>query len=155
MSVHPFFAPRRGGAGQISGSSSHNPQMLGNQSSYASLASEPFPRGSTSNGARGINGGHWHGASDVDDTPSVAIDPILCREWIYPTNKDIRQYQCNIAKNALTWNTLVVLPTGLGKTLIAAVVMYNYYRWFPTGKIVFMAPTKPLVAQQIEACHVL
>jgi Fanconi anemia group M protein len=31
--------------------------------------------------------------------------------------------------------------------------MYNYYRWFPTGKVVFMAPTKPLVAQQIEACH--
>ena len=33
-------------------------------------------------------------------------------------------------------NTLVSLPTGLGKTLIAAVVMYNYYRWFPTGKVV-------------------
>jgi Fanconi anemia group M protein len=41
----------------------------------------------------------------------------------------------------------------LGKTFIAAVVMYNFYRWFPEGKIIFMAPTKPLVAQQIEACH--
>lgn len=50
-------------------------------------------------------------------------------------------------------NSLVCLPTGLGKTLIAAVVMYNYYHWFPTGLVVFMAPTKPLVAQQIEACH--
>lgn len=46
----------------------------------------------------------------------------------------------------------MVVP-GLGKTFIAAVVMYNYYRWFPQGKIVFMAPTKPLVAQQIRACH--
>ena len=42
---------------------------------------------------------------------------------------------------------------GLGKTFIAAVVMFNYWRWYPQGKIVFLAPTKPLVAQQIQACH--
>lgn len=48
---------------------------------------------------------------------------------------------------------MVVLPTGLGKTFIAAVVMYNIYRWFPKGKIIFMAPTRPLVAQQISACY--
>jgi Fanconi anemia group M protein len=47
----------------------------------------------------------------------------------------------------------VSLPTGLGKTLIAAVVMYNYYRWFPEGKIVFLAPTRPLVSQQLDACY--
>lgn len=32
-------------------------------------------------------------------------------------------------------NTLVALPTGLGKTFIAAVVMYNYFRWFPEGNV--------------------
>lgn len=31
--------------------------------------------------------------------------------------------------------------------------MYNFYRWYPMGKIIFMAPTRPLVAQQIEACY--
>lgn len=46
-----------------------------------------------------------------------------------------------------------MLPTGLGKTFIAAVVMYNIFRWYPTGKIIFMAPTRPLVAQQIDACY--
>ena len=32
--------------------------------------------------------------------------------------------------------------------------MYNYYRWFPKGKVVFLAPTRPLVQQQAEACRV-
>lgn len=59
----------------------------------------------------------------------------------------------NIVKQALYRNTLVVLPTGLGKTFIAAVVMYNLYRWYPKGKVIFMAPTRPLVTQQIEACQ--
>lgn len=45
------------------------------------------------------------------------------------------------------------LPTGLGKTFIAAVVMYNYFRWFPSGKVIFMAPTRPLVKQQVDACY--
>jgi len=31
--------------------------------------------------------------------------------------------------------------------------MYNFWRWYPFGKIVFLAPTKPLVAQQINACY--
>ena len=72
--------------------------------------------------------------------------------WIYPTNYPVRNYQYDIVEKALYKNTLVTLPTGLGKTFIAAVVMYNFYRWYPQGKVIFMAPTKPLVAQQIEAC---
>ncbi|XP_078491506.1 uncharacterized protein LOC100175837 isoform X2 [Ciona intestinalis] len=73
--------------------------------------------------------------------------------WIYPTNYPVRDYQLSITKTALFKNTLVVLPTGLGKTFIASVVMYNFYRWFPQGKIIFIAPTKPLVAQQSKACY--
>jgi ATP-dependent DNA helicase MPH1 len=32
-------------------------------------------------------------------------------------------------------------------------LIFVVYRWFPEGKLVFVAPTKPLVAQQIDACH--
>ncbi|RZC54191.1 hypothetical protein C5167_013050 [Papaver somniferum] len=83
------------------------------------------------------------------------VDLEAAKTWIYPDNDKIprREYQLSITKTALFSNTLVALPTGLGKTLIAAVVMYNYFRWFPEGKIVFTAPSRPLVMQQIEACH--
>ncbi|KDQ19852.1 hypothetical protein BOTBODRAFT_152396, partial [Botryobasidium botryosum FD-172 SS1] len=80
-------------------------------------------------------------------------DPAALHEWIYPLNFPRRDYQFNIVRASLFDNCLVALPTGLGKTFIAGVVMLNYYRWFPKGKVVFVAPTKPLVAQQIEACH--
>lgn len=74
------------------------------------------------------------------------------RTYIYPTNLQIRDYQYNIVNRALYHNVLVALPTGLGKTFIASTVMLNFLRWFPQLKLIFMAPTKPLVAQQIKAC---
>ncbi|WVF67834.1 hypothetical protein IAT40_002595 [Kwoniella sp. CBS 6097] len=73
--------------------------------------------------------------------------------YIYPTNRPKRDYQYDIVKACFADNCLVALPTGLGKTFVAGVVMLNFYRWFPTGKIVFLAPTRPLVNQQIEACQ--
>ena len=95
-------------------------------------------------------------ASTNDDGGTDVIPGFDCtagNSWIYPTNYPLREYQFNIVEKALFHNTLVTLPTGLGKTFIAAVVMYNFYRWYPQGKIIFMAPTKPLVAQQIDACY--
>lgn len=87
--------------------------------------------------------------------PPMRLTPDLLevKHWIYPINKPKRDYQFNIVKHCLFENTLVALPTGLGKTFIAGAVMLNFYRWFPEGKVVFVAPTKPLVAQQIMACH--
>lgn len=73
--------------------------------------------------------------------------------WVFPTNYAKRDYQFNMIRKALYTNVLVALPTGLGKTFIAAVVMYNWYRWAPKSKIIFLAPAKPLVTQQIEACY--
>ncbi|XP_030761438.1 uncharacterized protein LOC115886430 [Sitophilus oryzae] len=87
------------------------------------------------------------------DFDTEGFDLQAGKTWIYPTNYPTRDYQYNIIEKALLKNTLVSLPTGLGKTFIAAVVMYNFYRWYPQGKIIFMAPTKPLVKQQVDACY--
>lgn len=82
------------------------------------------------------------------------LDRDAMSTWVYPTNLGaIRDYQFSIVKNSLFNNTLVALPTGLGKTFIAATVMLNFYRWTKTAKIVFVAPTKPLVSQQVDACY--
>ncbi|KAL5115306.1 3'-5' DNA helicase [Pleosporales sp. CAS-2024a] len=82
-----------------------------------------------------------------------ALDPEAIKTWVYPTNLGtIRDYQFNIVQRGLFNNLLVALPTGLGKTFIAATIMLNWFRWTKDSQIVFVAPTKPLVAQQIDAC---
>lgn len=91
-------------------------------------------------------------AAAADPGPVEGFSEAAGSIWIYPTNLPVRPYQERMAGAALLANTLVCLPTGLGKTFVAAVVMYNFYRWFPSGKVLFLAPTKPLVAQQMEAC---
>jgi len=58
-----------------------------------------------------------------------------------------REYQINIGKVASELSTLVVLPTGMGKTMIAFMVMADRLEDFPEKKILFLAPTKPLVSQ--------
>ncbi|MFB6088982.1 MAG: helicase-related protein [Candidatus Aenigmatarchaeota archaeon] len=57
-----------------------------------------------------------------------------------------RLYQETIFNTAANNNTLCVLPTGMGKTFIA--VLLAAYRMNKLGgKILFMAPTRPLVEQ--------
>ncbi|KAI1390121.1 P-loop containing nucleoside triphosphate hydrolase protein [Hypoxylon trugodes] len=81
------------------------------------------------------------------------LDKEAMKTWVYPTNLGpTRDYQFSIVKNGLFNNTLVALPTGLGKTFIAATIMLNYFRWMKSAKIIFVAPTKPLVSQQVDAC---
>ncbi len=58
-----------------------------------------------------------------------------------------RLYQETIFSKAVKDNTLVVLPTGLGKTAIALMLAVHRLKEFPDSKIVFLAPTKPLVEQ--------
>ncbi|MEM2089525.1 MAG: DEAD/DEAH box helicase [Candidatus Pacearchaeota archaeon] len=58
-----------------------------------------------------------------------------------------RAYQLAIFETAKKHNTLVILPTGLGKTLIALLLAQERLRLDPKSKILFLAPTRPLVEQ--------
>ncbi len=70
----------------------------------------------------------------------------LSHPLIRPKSLEERRYQLSIALRALDGNTMVVLPTGLGKTVVALLVaasrLYSH-----GGRVLMLAPTKPLVEQ--------
>ena len=61
-----------------------------------------------------------------------------------------RKYQQDIYENCKDKNCLVVLPTGIGKTLIALMLCINRQKEIPASKCVFLAPTRPLAEQHLE-----
>lgn len=58
-----------------------------------------------------------------------------------------RLYQESILKTASAKNTLVVLPTGTGKTPLAALLVADRLAKFPESRALVLAPTKPLASQ--------
>ena len=61
-----------------------------------------------------------------------------------------REYQRAILDICVEKNCLVVLPTGLGKTLIALMLTIERMKLFPGQKVVFLAPTRPLAEQHLN-----
>ena len=70
---------------------------------------------------------------------------------IYEESLEFRAYQKNIADSAYNKNTLVIIPTALGKTVIAILVsahaLYNHRR----KRVLVIAPTRPLVVQHMKS----
>ncbi len=62
-----------------------------------------------------------------------------------------REYQKVIFETAKEKNTLVVLPTGMGKTLIALMLSIDRLKKYPGEKVLMLAPTKPLVEQHLAS----
>lgn len=77
--------------------------------------------------------------------PDFTRHPLLREQAV-----EKRKYQENIAETCLKGNTLVVIPTGLGKTIVSALVAAERMSLFPDGKCVVLAPTKPLVLQHAK-----
>lgn len=58
-----------------------------------------------------------------------------------------RLYQQTILSTVVEKNTLVVLPTGLGKTYVFLMLAAQRLKKFPNSKILMLGPTKPLISQ--------
>ncbi|MFX1557811.1 MAG: DEAD/DEAH box helicase, partial [Promethearchaeota archaeon] len=72
--------------------------------------------------------------------PLIKVDTILRRK-----------YQENIFINCLNRNCLVVIPTGLGKTVVGLMLAVQRLEEKRESKIIILAPTKPLVNQHYKS----
>jgi len=83
------------------------------------------------------------GVWQVDD--GFVVHPLLA-----PGAIRALPFQLDFARIGLTEDLLVVLPTGLGKTVIAALLAAELLRR-DAGTLLFLAPTRPLVVQHADA----
>ncbi len=61
-----------------------------------------------------------------------------------------RKYQLSIVDSAKDKNSLIVIPTGLGKTMISIMLIDYRLSEYPDSKALFVAPTKPLINQHFR-----
>ncbi|SRR5579885_186381 len=86
----------------------------------------------------------------------MQIQDELCLENNFVDHKlikkssiEYREYQSNLAKQAIAENCLIVLPTGLGKTAVALQVIAHFLLEGKGGSL-FLAPTRVLAHQHYE-----
>jgi ERCC4-related helicase len=81
----------------------------------------------------------------------MASSPAYVRHpLIWDNTIEYRLYQKNIANSAARSNTLVILPTALGKTVISILVCAEALYKHRDKRVLVMAPTRPLVAQHLR-----
>ena len=84
----------------------------------------------------------------ISSNPNDQVDD---NHYLKSGNIEYRKYQVEIARKCVSANSLVVLPTGLGKTIIAVLVAAYTLERFPKGsKVIILAPTRPLINQHYE-----
>jgi ERCC4-related helicase len=75
----------------------------------------------------------------------------IIQPLIYEESIEFRAYQKNIAESAYDKNTLVVLPTALGKTIIAILLTAHALYIYRRKRVLVVAPTRPLVLQHMKS----
>ncbi len=69
-------------------------------------------------------------------------------EYIKENSIEGRLYQQRLAVDVLNkGNTMIIAPTALGKTVVAALVSAERLKSYPDSKILILAPSKPLTLQ--------
>ncbi|TRZ79958.1 MAG: DEAD/DEAH box helicase [Nitrosopumilales archaeon] len=76
-------------------------------------------------------------------------DNFVEHQYIKKSSIEHRDYQDNLAKQAISENCLIVLPTGLGKTTVALHVIAEFLSR-GKGGVLFLAPTRVLAHQHYE-----
>ncbi|MEM4311922.1 MAG: helicase-related protein [Nitrososphaerales archaeon] len=72
----------------------------------------------------------------------------ISHPFVKDSSLEYREYQVRLAFDALSQNTLISIPTGLGKTVIALLAMAESLK--SRGSCLFLAPTRPLVHQHYK-----
>ena len=70
---------------------------------------------------------------------------------IWNNSIELRLYQKNIAELANHRNTMVILPTALGKTVISLLVCADMIYKYRDRRVLMMAPTRPLISQHMKS----
>jgi len=84
---------------------------------------------------------------EVPEGPASTWKDSAAKEWIRPEAIEYREYQTRIMETVRHKSTLVVLPTALGKTVIALLLAIERVE---KGKVFFLSPTRPLVQQHYQ-----
>ena len=79
--------------------------------------------------------------------PQMQRQRYVSHPLIYPDVVEEREYQATIAREAYDKNTLVILPTALGKTVISALAVAQTLYNYRGARVLVMAPTRPLILQ--------
>jgi ERCC4-related helicase len=87
-----------------------------------------------------------------DPVPGVwgVVDGLVEHPLLRPGEVRALPFQLEAARVGLDDDLLVVLPTGLGKTVVAALMVAEVLRR-QDGKVLFLAPTRPLVQQHSDS----
>lgn len=136
FSASKVFLLQPGDAGHFASRSQKWAKIIGNFPQIRKITAS-IPQGAPLIGSNTV---HFHGSTDLQDM--IEAGSAVAAK----SNLDPRRYQWRAYFFSCFNNTLLCLPTGMGKTLIANMLMKAYHQRNPNQGQVFIVPTVVLVS---------